>query len=95
MLEEDDDFNGTLDTDKDDSWFYKVPIVSSDKWQLISIPLKNFSDGNPAGDGQLNISRKSGLHTIIFSYENPDKYTINTTKWYFDFICFTNGIITE
>jgi hypothetical protein len=94
MLEEDDDFNGKLEQDKDDSWFYKLPVISSDKWQLISIPLTKFTDGNAGGDGQLNITRKGGLHTVIFAYENTDKYK-QDSKWYFDFICFTNGIITE
>jgi hypothetical protein len=94
MLEEDDDFNGKLEQDKDDSWFYKMAVAPSDKWQLISIPLTNFSDGNPGGDGQLNITRKGGLHTIIFAYENTDKYKTDD-KWFYDFICFTKGSIKD
>ena len=89
MLEEDDNYNGALDKDKDDSWFYRVNVPANDKWQFISIPLKDFADENPGGDGVLNISRKGGLHTIIFSFEQVEKYTTNH-KWYFDFICFTN-----
>jgi hypothetical protein len=94
MLEEDDNFNGTLDQDQDDSWYYKAALPAAGKWQMVSVPLKNFTDGNTGGDGQLNITRKGGLHTIIFAFDNPDKYTPEH-KWYFDFICFSNGTIKE
>ena len=91
-LEEDDNASGVLEHDKDDSWFYKLKISSADKWQFISIPLKDFVDANVGGDSVLNITRKGGLHTIIFSFEEADKYTPHH-KWYFDFICITNGKI--
>lgn len=91
-LEEDDNSNGILDETKDDSWGYKLKIIPQDKWQLISIPLTDFSDSNVGGDSLLNITRKGGLHTIIFSFEQVEKYTSEHT-WYFDFICFTKGKI--
>ncbi len=94
ILEEDDNNNGVLDKDKDDSWFYRLTVPALDQWQFISIPLKDFADQNPGGDGILNITRKGGLHTIIFSLEQAEKYTPNH-KWYFDFICFTNEKITS
>lgn len=93
-LEEDDNSNGILDETKDDSWGYKLKIKPQDKWQLISIPLTDFTDGNAGGDSTLNISRKGGLHTIIFSFEQVEKYTPEH-NWYFDFICFTKGRIKE
>jgi hypothetical protein len=93
-LEEDDNNDGTLQKDLDDSWFYKLDIAGTDSWHLISIPLKDFSDANEGGDGILNISRKGGIHTIIFSFEQVEKYTLHQ-KWYFDFICFTNEKITD
>jgi len=88
-LDEDDNSNGILDEDKDDCWTYKLKIVPSDKWQMVSIPLTGFVDSNEGGDAILNISRKGGLHTIIFSFDQVDKYTPDY-KWYFDFICFTD-----
>lgn len=95
MLEEDDNFNGTLDQEQDDSWFYKFPLASTGKWETISIPIKDFMDNNPGkGDGIMNISRKSGLHTVIFAFENAEKYTTEH-KWYFDFICFTSAKVSE
>lgn len=71
------------------SWVYKLSITPADKWQIISIPLKDFKDSNAGGDSILNVTRKGGLHTIIFSFDQVDKYTPEH-KWYFDFICFTN-----
>ncbi len=89
VLEEDDNNDGVLQKESDDSWFYRINIEAKDEWQFISIPLKDFADNNSGGDSLLNVSRKGGLHTIIFSFEEVEKYT-NKHTWYFDFICFTN-----
>ncbi|HWY11741.1 MAG TPA: hypothetical protein VN026_10475 [Bacteroidia bacterium] len=94
IVQEDDNNDGILQQDKDDSWYYNITLPTSDKWQFISVPLKDFTDGNPGGDGVLNVLRKGGLHNIIFSFEQPEKYTTNSI-WYFDFICFTNGKVTD
>ncbi|MES2567783.1 MAG: hypothetical protein V4565_13000 [Bacteroidota bacterium] len=91
-LEEDDNSNGILDETNDDSWGYKLKIKPQDKWQLISIPLSAFQDSNQGGDSLLNITRKGGLHTVIFSYDQVEKYKPEH-NWYFDFICFTNSKI--
>ena len=93
-VQEDDNNDGILQEDKDDSWFYTATLQTGDTWQFISIPLKDFKDGNPGGDKIFNVSRKGGLHNIIFSFEQPDKYTTNSV-WYFDFICFTNEKVTD
>jgi hypothetical protein len=90
MLEEDDNNDGILQQDQDDSWLYRVYVKPKNEWQFISIPVKDFTDGNPAGDSILNITRKGGLHTVIFSFEQTEQYR-KTYKWYFDFVCFTNG----
>lgn len=94
MLEEDDDNNGVLEKDKDDSWAYRLKVSPKDEWQFISIPIKDFKDDNEGGDSVLNITRKGGLHTIIFSFEQTEQYAPNY-KWYFDFICFTNEKVAE
>jgi hypothetical protein len=90
IFEEDDNNDGILQQDKDDNWVYVMTIPARNEWQLISIPLKLFTDGNPGGDGLLNVTRKGGLHNIIFSLEQAGKYNTNHC-WYFDFICFSNG----
>jgi len=94
ILEEDDNSNGILEKEKDDSWFFKLNVAAKDEWQFISIPLKDFLDDNAGGDNLLNITRKGGLHTIVFSFEQTEKFTTDH-KWYFDFVCFTNGKVQE
>jgi hypothetical protein len=90
MLEEDDNYDGVLEQEQDDSWIYRVKITPKDEWQFISIPVKDFTDGNAGGDSIININRKGGLHTVIFSFEQTEQFRKNY-KWYFDFICFTKG----
>ncbi|MFY9307745.1 MAG: hypothetical protein WAQ28_01730 [Bacteroidia bacterium] len=89
IIEEDDNENGILENDKDDKWAHVVNISSKDEWQFISIPLKSFIDENDGGDNIFNVTKKGGLHTIIFSFEQAASYT-NQHTWYFDFICFSN-----
>lgn len=89
-LEEDDNDDGKLQKDKDDAWFYLLDIKEKGKWETVSIPLKEFKDDNPGGDHKFNVSKKGGLHTIIFSFQHPDKY-LQGRSWYFDFICFSKG----
>jgi len=94
ILEEDDNDDGKLQKDKDDTWFCLTSVHPKDEWQLISIPLKDFRDENDGGDHVFNVNRKGGLHTIIFSPMLADKYTPAST-WYFDFIFFSSGKIED
>jgi hypothetical protein len=89
ILEEDDNNNGVLEKDKDDTWAYTANLTCKDSWQFISIPLKNFTDDNDGGDNVFNVTKKGGLHNIIFQFDQPESYTTQH-KWYFDFICFSN-----
>lgn len=93
-LEEDDNDDGKLQKDKDDQWAATVTLPANDEWQLVSIPLKEFVDDNEGGDHILNVTRKGGLHTVIFSFQQPDKYTTQSA-WYFDFVFFSSGHIDE
>lgn len=93
-FEEDDNNDGILQQEKDDSWFCQVKFNCTENWAFLSIPLKDFKDGNAGGDSILNVSRKGGLHNMIFAFDQVDKYKVNH-KWYFDFICFTNGKVTD
>ncbi len=94
ILEEDDNDNGELEKDKDDEWFTTVSLPASNKWQLVSIPLKDLLDANPGGDGILNITRKGGLHTVIFSFMQPERYTAKHS-WYFDFVFFSSSRVED
>ncbi|MGZ3920917.1 MAG: hypothetical protein ACXVNM_02215 [Bacteroidia bacterium] len=94
MLEEDDNENCILEKEWDDDFFVHITVKPADKWQIISIPLKEFMDENPGGDGILNVTRKGGLHNVLFVFEQPEKYT-KDHHWYFDFICFTDEKMTD
>src|SRR4051812_19096291 len=78
MIWEDDDDNGILNEQIDERWGARVTIPAKDQWQLISIPLKDFVAESPSGDKQFNVTRKGGLHSLIFHFEQPDKYTADT-----------------
>jgi hypothetical protein len=94
ILQEDDNENGILEPELDDSWFVKVTVPAKNQWQMVSVPLKSFSDENEGGDHALNVTKKGGIHNLIFSFEQPYKYT-KEHQWYFDFICFTNEKMTD
>jgi len=94
ILEEDDNDDGKLQKDKDDTWFCLASVEPRDEWQLLSIPLKDFKDENDGGDHVFNVNRKGGLHTIIFSMMRTDKYT-PASAWYFDFIFFSAEKIVD
>jgi hypothetical protein len=89
ILEEDDNDNGKLEKEIDDVWATTAIIPAKDEWQIVSLPLKDFTDDNPGGDHILNVTRKGGLHNVIFVFGQPDKYT-REHSWYFDFVCFSN-----
>ncbi len=94
ILEEEDNDDGILEKDKDDTWGYTINIASQDTWQFISIPLNSFSDENEGGDNEFNATKKKGVHNIIFQFEQPAMYTARH-KWFFDFICFSDKKITD
>jgi len=90
-IEDDDDDNGKFETEKDDSWFYDLTVSRADYWQLISMPLADFKDGNKGGDGKFNISFKDGkLLTLFITFQDIERYT-PAHYWYFDFISFSKG----
>ena len=91
IIAEDDNEDAILEETQDDSWFCKVNITEKDQWQLISVPLKDFVDGNVGGDGIFNVTRRGGLHTITFVLDQPEEY-VQGQKWYFDFINISHGI---
>lgn len=111
-IQEDDNGDHVYDKNSDDSWNYIHQLVSSsavektknklkdvpEKWDLVSIPLNKFKDGNNGGDGIFNITYKHGkLLCVIITFVNSNdvqvKYETSAIKqtWYFDFICFSKG----
>jgi beta-mannanase len=90
-LEEDDNNNTVYEKEHDDTWSYSFKQECKDGWQLVSIPLLSFKDGNKGGDGKFNVSYKNGkLLTFIVSFLDTNMINDHQT-WYFDFICFSKG----
>jgi hypothetical protein len=85
IIAEDDNEDAVLEEDADDTFSCQVHILEKDHWQLISLPLKDFKDENTGGDGVLNVTRRGGLHTITFVFDQPESYA-QGQKWYFDFV---------
>ncbi len=52
-LQEDDNNDFVYTKEMDDSWTYTHTLESKKDWELISIPLSKFKDGNYAGNGVL------------------------------------------
>jgi len=88
IIEEDDNDDCKLQQEKDDQWTYTARIAPAPGWQFISIPLKLFSDNNEGGDHIFNVTRKGGIHTLVFSFPEKRKYEAGHS-WYFDFIFFS------
>jgi hypothetical protein len=90
-LQEDDNENSAFDEKADDSWEYVQMLNTSDDWQLISIPLADFSDKNSGGDGMFNITHRDGkLLTFLITFLDSTQVR-DYQKWYFDFLCFSKG----
>ena len=88
---DDDNGNGIIDPDKDDIWENETEVKATAKWQLISIPLKEFRDGNREGDSVFNINYKEGkLLNVSFRFDDIDK-PLHIPILYFDFVCFSQG----
>jgi hypothetical protein len=91
MLTEDDDHNGRFEDGSDDSWISAISLSPKNEWQMIDIPLADFTDNNKGGDGACNITYRDGqLLTLSMSFDNA-RHIPQGTEWYFDFICFAKG----
>ena len=90
-LQEDDNNDNTYNKEKDDEWMSTVKTSGKNVWELVSLPLRNFRDGNPGGDGVFNVNYKSGrLLCFIITFEDAG-HLENGQAWYFDFVGFSKG----
>lgn len=88
-LQEDDNGDMVFKKGMDDAWVYIAHLDKKEEWQLISIPLKNFSDKDPGGDNHFNISYRHGkLLTFLISFIDTRR---DYLSWSFDFVCFSQG----
>jgi hypothetical protein len=90
-LQDDDNGDGIYKKENDDSWECQQKLEIQNAWQLVSIPLKNFTDATAGGDGIFNINYKQGK-LLCFAINFIDTGNLkNDLTWTFDFICFSKG----
>lgn len=90
-LQEDDNGDNKFKKENDDSWEYLQKITVKNSWKLLSIPLIDFVDTTPGGDGIFNINYKQGkLLSFIISFVDPGNLK-KDLSWTFDFISFSKG----
>jgi hypothetical protein len=90
-LQEDDNGDNVYKAENDDSWEYQQKLTMKNSWQLISIPLSEFVDDTPGGDGVFNVNYRQGkLLCIIISFVDPGNLK-KDQSWTFDFISFSKG----
>jgi hypothetical protein len=90
-IQEDDNGNNIFDKHSDDSWEHTLKLEAKNSWELISIPLNKFKDGNNGGDGIFNATYKQGkVFSLIFSFPEMAKIK-NGSTMSFDFLCFSQG----
>jgi hypothetical protein len=94
-LHEDDDGDNAFNKDRDDIWSYTVTAEGKGAWELLSLPLLRFRDANQAGDGTFNVSYKEGkLFVFLVSFDNMKQIEAGR-ELYFDFICFSKGVLPQ
>jgi hypothetical protein len=90
-LQDDDQIDKVYQKDRDDCWQHSVTIEPKGDWQLVSIPLREFRDANPGGDGGFNFGQYGGsLLVLLFTLENASG-AASKLSWSVDFICFSKG----
>lgn len=90
-LQEDDNEDKKFTMDMDDVWSYTYIMEARDKWELVSIPLSQFRDSNPGGNGLFDVSYYGGqLFGFMITFAEP-KLLAGKQVWYFDFISFSQG----
>lgn len=93
MISEDDDQDNFYDVNKDDQWKKTLSITPNPGWQLISIPLSEFTDANPGGNGIFDATftdNKGSVTRIEFTFSKPETSPGNAS-YYIDMICFSEG----
>lgn len=93
MLGDDDNQNGYFENAFDDIWEKSFTVPGSSSWQLYSVPLADFVDGNTGGNGIFDIafSDVAGrLCQVEFQFVKGGG-GINNPSFYLDMINFSEG----
>jgi hypothetical protein len=94
-IADDDDNSLAYEPTNDDSWKKPFTISTNSAWQLVSVPLKDFTDGNSGGNGTFDIGwspSKGMLLLVEFRFNKPSGASANAT-FYMDMISFSEGAL--
>ncbi|MCE3277860.1 MAG: glycoside hydrolase family 26 [Bacteroidetes bacterium] len=94
-IKEDDNQNGIYEVSADDNWLKTITIPKSSAWQLISVPLSDFSDASSGGNGIFDAaytSNKGRIFTISFKF-NRSAAATGPETYYADMFCFSEGTL--
>lgn len=90
IIGEDDNQNGVFESSGDDSWRRSVSVPASQSWQLISIPLSQFSDSNAGGNGVMDIGFAASQGMLLLCEFKFLKSTSSDPQTLLlDMICFS------
>jgi hypothetical protein len=94
ILTEDDNNNNTYEYAYDDKWVHTMTIRRMAAWQLISIPLSAFTDGNPGGNGIFDAGYEgagSMLFAVGFIFHRTSPAA--SEQYFIDMISFSEGAL--
>lgn len=94
-IAEDDNQNLSYESVSDDAWKKNLSIPSTTGWQLFSIPLSEFTDGNTGGNGIMDMAftNNAGMLLLVeFRFSKPNANVPNAT-FFIDMITFSEGAL--
>jgi hypothetical protein len=94
-IADDDNLNYLYDAANDDSWKKTISIAGAAGWQIISVPLSDFTDGNTGGNGTFDIgySQNKGMLLLVEMRFNKPAPSAVDAVFYVDMIAFSEGTL--
>ncbi|MDF2437916.1 MAG: hypothetical protein K0Q95_2292 [Bacteroidota bacterium] len=95
IITEDDNQSYAYELASDDTWKKTISVSGSSGWQFIAIPLKDFVDTNPGGNGifDANFSSNKGMLLMTEFRFNRASSGLSNPTFYMDFINFSEGVL--
>jgi hypothetical protein len=92
LITEDDNSNNVYEYANDDKWSDSIIIHREAGWQLISVPLSDFHDVNPGGNGVFDVGYSgsgSMLFAVGFIFHRTSAWGFE--QYHIDMISFSEG----
>jgi beta-mannanase/type IV secretory pathway protease TraF len=95
IITDDDNLSYAFEYASDDRWKKSLVIPGGSGWQLVSIPLKDFTDSNTGGNGIFDISFSSNKGMLLMTEFRFLKASsgLSNPIFYMDLICFSEGVL--